>query len=313
MRKTYKILVPRKIGIPSHYMTAISNLGLVTYYDFLLPDEKETKTLLEDANILVTSFTKITPEIFSISPLLDCVITTTVGTDLIDLLSAKERNIKIVNCPTQNADAVVSLTITFILALSRRIIESNQSIKGGEWNPIIFRGVELKGRNLGIIGYGVIGKKVAIVAQALGMNISWVNSKSDQLSLEKLLSESDFISIHVPLNNSTVNLLNEDRLKMIKNTSYIINTARGAVVDSRALFNCLKENKIAGVALDVFENEPHNQIVSENITKLVSLPNVIATPHLGFNTHETFKRMGEELVLNIESFIDGHIINEVNI
>jgi phosphoglycerate dehydrogenase-like enzyme len=292
-------------------MFALSELGVLEYYDSLVPGEEESIKILADVNIVITSFTKITRDILAISPSLNCIISTTVGTELIDLIAAKEYGIKVINCPTQSTDAVASLTIAFILALSRRLTEANYSIKDGEWNPIKFRGIELRNKILGVIGYGKIGRKVATIAQALGMKVLWVNSKSAYSSIEKLISESDFISLHLPLNDSTIDFLDERRLKMIRSTSYVINVGRGALINQDALYKCLKSSKLAGAALDVFVNEPLNNQTSEDILKLVSLPNVVATPHLGFNTNETFERMGDELVLNIKCFIEGKIINEV--
>jgi phosphoglycerate dehydrogenase-like enzyme len=308
-----KLLLPEAIGLPKSDIEEIYSLASVTLYRSFPTESERLKEMLKDVDIIVTSFIKISSDIFESSPVLKCVITTTVGTELIDVESAKKHNIIVVNCPTQNTEAVASLVISFIFALSRRILEANQSIKDGNWEPLIFRGFELKNKILGLVGYGRIAKEVSSIANFLGMQIIWVDSKSSSIDVDKLVSTSDFISIHTPSNNSTINLFDERRLRLIKPSSYLINVSRGNIVNQAALLKCLQERSLAGAALDVFVGEPLNGKLNDDIIQLAKLPCVIATPHLGFNTEETFERMGKEVISNIKSFINGKTLNVIEL
>jgi phosphoglycerate dehydrogenase-like enzyme len=290
-----KLLLPEAIGLPKSDIEEIYSLASVTLYRSFPTESERLKEMLKDVDIIVTSFIKISSDIFESSPVLKCVITTTVGTELIDVESAKKHNIIVVNCPTQNTEAVASLVISFIFALSRRILEANQSIKDGNWEPLIFRGFE------------------SSIANFLGMQIIWVDSKSSSIDVDKLVSTSDFISIHTPSNNSTINLFDERRLRLIKPSSYLINVSRGNIVNQAALLKCLQERSLAGAALDVFVGEPLNGKLNDDIIQLAKLPCVIATPHLGFNTEETFERMGKEVISNIKSFINGKTLNVIEL
>jgi D-3-phosphoglycerate dehydrogenase len=199
-----------------------------------------------------------------------------------------------------------------LLDLLRKVTISNKELKSSLWKKTDFLGTELRGKVLGIIGYGKIGHVVAEIATGFGMTVKTANSKSTAGEIDDLLSTSDIVSLHVPQNEDTAHLIHKDRLNMMKKDAVLVNTARGPVVDQEALYNHLREGRIAGAALDVFEDEPLDGNVGNKILELVMLPNVIATPHIAFNTKEAIYKIGEEVIDNIDAAVKGEPINVVN-
>ena len=176
----------------------------------------------------------------------------------------------------------------------------------------MFTGTELSGKKLGLVGFGQIGKKVERLAKAMRMTVLYANSKTIPADLDKLVASSDYISLSLPYSEKTHHLIDERRLNLMKDTAYIINCARGGIIDQKMMTRFLKENKIAGAAIDVFENEPVDTVPSSDIIELVNLPNVIATPHIAFNTKEAAVRLGEELLKNVKACLAGKPINVKN-
>ena len=214
-----------------------------------------------------------------------------VGLDNIDQDAAKEKNIRVINAVEGAITAVAELVIGLMLSMAREIPRADREIRNGNWIKKELMGSELKGKYLGIVGLGNIGKRLGRLARALNMNIIGydVTPIDDEFSkevglmkadLDTLLSSADYVSFHVTLLDSTRHMINAEKLKMMKNTARIINTARGGVIDEVALYNSLKEGSLAGAALDVFEVEPATG------NKLITLPNFIATPHMGAQTKE---------------------------
>ncbi|MEM0382461.1 MAG: hydroxyacid dehydrogenase [Nitrososphaerota archaeon] len=209
--------------------------------------------------------------------------------------------VKVFNTPDAVAESVGELVIGLMISLSRGIVKAAAALSRGEWMKQGLMGQELAGKTLGIIGLGRIGRVVARIAHALGMRIlvyDIVKFPADQLAqlgaeqvgLEKLLSESDYVTIHTPLTEETRQIIGERELRMMKRTAYLINTARGQIVDQEALKHALKEGWIAGAALDVFKEEPPRDI------ELLQLPNLIPTPHIGAQTREAQEKAGLEAV-----------------
>jgi phosphoglycerate dehydrogenase-like enzyme len=186
------------------------------------------------------------------------------------------------------------------------------SLQNGAWQPWLFQGTEVQGKTLGLIGYGGTGRAVEKLAIALGMTVIHARSKTPPDQLDQLISTADIISLHLPLTPQSKYLMDERRIGLMKPTAYLINTARGAIVDPHALLAALKENRIAGAALDVFENEPIGSEPDAAILELARLENAIATPHIAYNTLETMIRLGDELMNNIQACLQGHPINVVN-
>ena len=214
-----------------------------------------------------------------------------VGLDNIDVKAAESRNIRVINAAEAAMNAVSELTVGHMISLARSIPHADVETKKGNWIKKDLIGIELKGKYLGIIGVGNIGRNVARIAKALRMNLIGYDSypiNKDFIKevglittdLDTLVESADFITCHVPLNQNTKHMFNIQRFSKMKSTAYIINTSRGEVIDEKALFEALTNGKIAGAALDVFEIEPPTNKM------LLELPNVICTPHIGSQTKE---------------------------
>ena len=250
--------------------------------------------------LIVRSRTKVRRDIIDASNgRLKLIARVGVGLDNIDVDYAKTKGIKVINAEEAAMTAVAELVIGMMISLARGIVKADHSMKQGRWIKNELMGIELRGKYLGIVGMGKIGTRVARLARALGMNIiaydvvridpMLVRELSMVVSdLETLLRSSDFVTLHVPLNESTRYMINENRLAMMKSTAYIINTSRGSVIDEKALLKALRNRSIAGAALDVFEVEPPTD------QELIALDNVICTPHIGAQTREA-----QELAANI--------------
>jgi len=241
--------------------------------------------------VVVRSRTKMTRELIAKADKCKIIARVGIGLDNIDQEAAKEKNIRVINAVEGAITAVAELVIGLMISMAREIPRADREIRNGNWIKKELMGSELKGKYLGIVGLGNIGKRLGRLARALNMNIIGydVIPIDDEFSkevglmkadLDTLLSSADYVSFHVPLLDSTRHMINAEKLKMMKNTARIINTSRGGVIDEEALYNSLKDGSLAGAALDVFEVEP----ATEN--KLITLPNFIATPHIGAQTKE---------------------------
>lgn len=267
--------------------------------------------LVKDTEIIVVrSRTKVTKEIIEAAPNLKAIARAGVGLDNIDVKFAKSKGIEIINTPEAPSQAVAELTIGLIFSLFRKIPQGDAGIKDKRWEKKQLRGRELANKNIGIIGFGRIGHLVAQYAKALGMNIivcdphgkedAKIQEVAGKLcSLDELLEQSDVITIHVPHTPETEKMLGENEFSRIKRGAFLVNTARAPIIDETALINSLKNQKLAGAALDVFWTEPPFD------SEIISLDNVILTPHLGGNTYEAQERIGKLLVKKIKSFIEN--------
>lgn len=230
------------------------------------------------------------------------------GVDHIDIKAASAKAIAVTNTPGVNKDSVAELTFGFFISLARRIPFGDSSVRRGQWPKVV--GSLLKGKTLGIIGMGKIGKTVAGLGKAFGMTIVAYDIYKDEsfaqandvryLELDELMSRSDFISIHVFLSETTRNLIDERKIGLMKPTAYLVNVARGGVVCESSLYKALKEKSIAGAALDVFSQEPPLAHMD-----LYDLDNVILTPHLGGYAVEVTREIGLICARNIHSFFTG--------
>ena len=262
----------------------------VTYEPEITPEQIAEKIGTFDV-VVVRSRTKMTRDLVEKASKCQIIARVGVGLDNIDQNAAKEKNIRVINAVEGAITAVAELVIGLMLSMAREIPRADREIRNGNWIKKELMGSELKGKYLGIVGMGNIGKRLGRLARALNMNIIGydVTPIDDEFSkevglmkadLDTLLSSADYVSFHVPLLDSTRHMINAEKLKMMKNTARIINTARGGVIDEEALYNSLKEGSLAGAALDVFEVEPATG------NKLITLPNFIATPHMGAQTKE---------------------------
>ena len=241
--------------------------------------------------IVVRSRTKVTREVIEASGRLRAVARAGVGLDNVDLEAAKERGVEVLNSPEAPSNAVAELVLGLMLSLARRIPLGDASMKRGEWIKRRLTGFELEGKTLGIVGFGRIGYNLARKAKAMGMRVVTDASieklmrfveetGAESVPMEDLLKESDFVSIHVPLRPQTRHMIGARELETMKDGAYLINTARGGVVDEDSLREALVRGKLAGAALDVFEIEPPED------TSLTGLGNLIALPHIGAATVE---------------------------
>jgi len=265
--------------------------GLKVTYEPEITPEQIAEKIGNFQVVVVRGRTKLSRELIEKADKCKIIARVGVGLDNIDEEAAKEKNIRVINAVEGAITAVAELVIGLMLSMAREIPRADREIRNGNWIKKELAGSELKGKYLGIIGLGNIGKRLGRLARALNMNIIGydVIPIDDEFSkevglmkadLDTLLSSADYVSFHVPLLDSTHHMINAEKLKMMKNTARIINTSRGGVIDEEALYNSLKDGSLAGAALDVFEVEP----ATEN--KLITLPNFIATPHIGAQTKE---------------------------
>jgi len=265
--------------------------GLKVTYEPEITPEQIAEKIGNFEVVVVRSRTKMTRELIVNADKCKIIARVGIGLDNIDQDAAKEKNIRVINAVEGAITAVAELVIGLMISMAREIPRADREIRNGNWIKKELMGSELKGKYLGIVGLGNIGKRLGRLARALNMNIIGydVVPIDDEFSkevglmkadLDTLLSSADYVSFHVPLLDSTRHMINAEKLKMMKNTARIINTARGGVIDEEALYNSLKEGSLAGAALDVFEVEPATG------NKLITLPNFVATPHMGAQTKE---------------------------
>jgi glyoxylate reductase len=225
-----------------------------------------------------------------------------VGYNNVDVAAAKARGITVTNTPDVLTDATADFTLTLILAATRRLGEGERMLRRGAWPGWAFDqllGMQLRSKQLGIVGFGRIGRAVAARAQAFGMTVAHTSRADAGIPLDRLLATSDVVSLHVPLTPETKHLIGQPELARMKRTAYLINTTRGPVVDEAALAWALKNRLIAGAALDVYEREP------EVHPDLLTLENVVLAPHLGSATTETRTAMADLAVRNVVAVLGG--------
>jgi D-3-phosphoglycerate dehydrogenase len=269
----------------------LSENGLKISYEPEITPEQILEKISNFNIVIVRSRTTITKEMIDKADNCKIIARVGVGLDNVDQESAKAKNIRVINAVEGAMNAVAELVLGLMLSLARQTTRGDRAIRNGQWLKKELKGTELKGKYLGIIGLGNIGKRLGRLARALNMNIIGYDvipideEFSKEVGLMKadlgtLLQSSDYISIHVPLLDSTYHLIDAQKISTMKKTAKIINTSRGGVVDEDALYNALKNGNLGGAALDVFEKEPAIG------TKLAELDNVILTPHIGAQTKE---------------------------
>lgn len=259
--------------------------------------------------LLCTITNRIDREVIDAAKRLRVISTYSVGYDHIDVEHARSRGILIGYTPEVLTDATADLTMALLLAVARRVVEGDRTVREGRWkgwSPDFMLGTEVHGKTLGIVGMGRIGRAVARRARGFDMRVIY-NSRTrkpdvdaEYVELDELLSESDYVVITVDLNESTYHMVNEGFLRRMKSSAYLINASRGKVVDESALARALKEGWIRGAGLDVFEEE----LLSPE-SPLAGLENVVLTPHLGSATVETRMRMAEVAVRNLLNGLEG--------
>jgi len=277
------ILIADKID--KSVIDQIKNSKFFFDYKPEITPEELLKTISNYEALVVRSRTKVTKEVIDLGHNLKIIGRVGSGLDNINLFGTQKRKIKVINSPESNSEAVTELAIGLILSLLRKLSSSYSSMSQGLWLKRDFKGQELGGKKVGVIGFGHIGKSVAKILTAFGAKVDYYSRTQKTNSLKYIFKHSDIITVHLPLNNATKNLINNDLLSLMKPTSFFINTSRGGVVEEKSLFKLLQEKKIAGVALDVFWQEP-----LPPVSPWRKLPNVILTPHIGASTNEALEK-----------------------
>ena len=297
-------------GLQKGAINKLTSLGFEVVNEHYNKDVLGT-TLKEFDILVIRSATKVTADILDEAEggKLKLIIRAGVGIDNIDVPYATKKGIVVKNTPNASSDSVAELAIGHMFALARFIAISNCTMREGQWNKKKYEGVELGGKTLGIIGMGRIGRALAKKAEALGMNIIYNDMFGRQdaltydfLELEDLLKSSDFISLHVPYDKEKGSLIGKAQFDIMKDGVYLINCARGKVVEEAALLEALDSGKVAGAGIDVFEEEPTKN------EALVNHPKVSVTPHIGAATKEAQERIGEEVVTTISDFVANNLV-----
>jgi len=281
-------------------------------------EPNELKSIIDDYDgILIRSATKLTADILENCSNLKVIGRAGVGVDNVDLDVATKNKILVMNTPLGNLEATAELTVGLMFSLYRHIHNANTSTHEGKWEKAKFMGTELKGKTLGIVGFGNIGQRVAEICKVIGMQIlTNSNSASDEVlnsfgakkvSTEELISSSDVLSLHTKLNDQTKNMLNKESIATMKSSSVIINCARGGLINESDLKDALNNDVIAGAAIDVYETEP----ATENV--MFGAKNLLLTPHLGASSKEAQSNVAIDVANQVADFLkENKIVNNVN-
>ncbi len=278
----------------------------VSYLPSITPEDLLLTIPNYDA-VIVRSRTEITRESIAAGKKLKVVGRAGVGLDNIDLKAAEEAGIEVYNTPHSVTNAVAELILGMMLNVSRGICIGNSGLKEGNWMKIHLNGFELKNKVLGVIGFGRIGKRLSEIVQAMGMNVLFYDiieipkETIERLNLkyaeiDDIFTKSDYITLNIPLTQETEHFISKENISKMKKTAYLINASRGAVVNEKALLEALKNDRIRGAALDVFEIEPPGR------NELVAMPNVVCTPHIGAQTVEAQEAAATEISERIIEF-----------
>lgn len=298
-------------GMEKESVEKIKALGAEVVEKFYSPEE--LKEVIGDFDVLVVrSATKVRKDLIDVMKDKDSVkliIRGGVGTDNIDVDYACEQGILVRNTPNASSDTVAEFVIASIFALARNLHKSNVTMRRDEWNKKEYKGIEIAGKTLGIVGFGRIGRCLGKKAEALGMKVCYTDltgvcptfPQFDCLDLEELLERSDFVSVHISGANCEV--IGKDQFKLMKKGSYIINTARGTVVNSDALLEAIEDGIISGAALDVFPVEPCTD------ERLLQNPKISLTPHIAGSTDEAQTKIGDEVAEIIKEFAEKEFVN----
>ncbi len=293
--------------------------GIETDYAPELKPEELKKRLADAEGLIVRSATKVTAELIASAPKLRCIVRAGVGVDTVDVPAASRRGIIVMNTPGGNTLSTAEHTMALLLSLSRNVYLACKSLKEGKWDRKSFVGTQLAGKTIGIIGLGRIGLEVGRRAASFGMAVlgfdpyvSAERAKQYEVtlagSLDEILASADYITVHVPLTDETRHLIGAEQLGKMKNGVRLINCARGGIIDEGALAEAIRSRKVAGAALDVFEDEPPKS------TGLIALPEVLCTPHLGASTEEAQVSVAIEAAEIItDALLHGRIRNAVNV
>ena len=279
--------------------------------------EEELIKVIKDVHILgIRSKTYISKKVLDSAKKLQAIGCFCIGVNQVDLKACKQKGIAVFNAPYSNTRSVAELVIGASILLIRRILDKNKAAHNGVWNKDAKGSFELRGKTMGIIGYGNIGTQLSVMAEAMGMRVQFfdietklpLGNAQTKKSIKEIVSSSDIISLHVPETNQTKNLINKSVIKQFKAGSILVNYARGEVVDLDALAEAIKEKHIAGAAIDVFPVEPEKNGDAFN-TPLQGLSNVLLTPHIGGSTEEAQENIGEDVSIKLYQYLERGVSN----
>lgn len=294
--------------------------ALAPYANVMLASSSGEEVLCKeivDADLLMVVYAKVSSLAIDSAPKLRSIVRCGIGVDNIDVAAATARKIVVVNVPDYAIETVADHALTLILLLARKIIRADHAMRMKSWGtwtspPRLYRGIDLGGKTLGLVGLGRIGRALARRAQPFNMNLLAFDPyvRQDELAgtsitltnLERLLRESDFVSIHAALTPETRGMIGEQQLRMMKNNAYLVNTSRGGLIQEKALIGALKEGRIAGAGLDVYEQEPPSL---DN--PLFEMDNVVLTPHIAWYTDEALRRLENLAVQRAIELLQGKI------
>jgi D-3-phosphoglycerate dehydrogenase len=301
-------------------------------------EEDEFAEKSKDADIIITSYDDVTRKVIEGAPNLKLIAVTRATPVNVDMEAAKERNIPVIYTPGRNSDSAAELTIGLMIAIARKIPMAYMALKQGKYTAdpayhkvtkeglkvdmiwdmkpgspyVVFKGTQLKGKTLGIVGYGSIGKRVGEIARAIGMNLLVYDPYACPIDIERydikkvehledLMKNSDFVSCHLKVTPETKGIISDEMIRLMKPTAYFINASRGAILDEDALVDALKEKRIAGAAFDVYASEP----IASNHPYITELDNVVITPHIAGATNEVLSNHTRQVVEDVQRFIEG--------
>jgi D-3-phosphoglycerate dehydrogenase len=279
--------------------------------------EEELIKVIKDVHILgIRSKTFISKKVLDNAKKLQAIGCFCIGVNQVDLKACKQKGVAVYNAPYSNTRSVAELVIGASILLIRRILDKNKAAHNGIWNKDAKGSFELRGKTMGIIGYGNIGTQLSVMAEAMGMRVQFFDIETKlplgnaqaKKSIKEIVSSSDIISLHVPETNQTKNLINKSVIKQFKNGSILVNYARGEVVDIDALAEAIKEKQIAGAAIDVFPEEPEKNGDAFS-TPLQGLSNVLLTPHIGGSTEEAQENIGEDVSIKLYQYLERGVSN----
>jgi D-3-phosphoglycerate dehydrogenase len=279
--------------------------------------EEELIKVIKDVHILgIRSKTFISKKVLDSAKKLQAIGCFCIGVNQVDLKACKQKGIAVYNAPYSNTRSVAELVIGASILLIRRILDKNKAAHNGVWNKDAKGSFELRGKTMGIIGYGNIGTQLSVMAEAMGMRVQFYDIETKlplgnaqaKKSIKEIVSTSDIISLHVPETNQTKNLINKAVLKQFKSGSILVNYARGEVVDLDALAEAIKEKHIAGAAIDVFPVEPEKNGDAFS-SPLQGLSNVLLTPHIGGSTEEAQENIGEDVSIKLYQYLERGVSN----
>ena len=279
--------------------------------------EEELIKVIKDVHILgIRSKTFISKKVLDSAKKLQAIGCFCIGINQVDLKACKQKGIAVYNAPYSNTRSVAELVIGASILLIRKILDKNKAAHNGIWNKEAKGSFELRGKTMGIIGYGNIGTQLSVMAEAMGMRVQFYDIETKlplgnaqaRKSIKEIVSSSDIISLHVPETNQTKNLINKALIKQFKSGSILVNYARGEVVDLDALAEAIKEKHIAGAAIDVFPVEPEKNGDAFS-TPLQGLSNVLLTPHIGGSTEEAQENIGEDVSIKLYQYLERGVSN----